>query len=74
MVKEGHGGEDGASDGNDVELGDVVVLQNAFSHLQPIRSSDLDKNNNRKYLHVERQQNCPYFCKHQLTACLCRSL
>jgi len=36
VVKEGHGREDGAADGNDVELGNVVVLQDALGHFQAI--------------------------------------
>ena len=41
VVEEGHGGEDGATHGNDVELGDVVVLEDALRHLQTIRGRDL---------------------------------
>ena len=41
VVEKRHGGEDGASDGQDVELGDVVVLQNAFRHLQAVGGRDL---------------------------------
>ena len=33
VVEEGHGGEDGSSHWNDVELSDVVVLQDALRHL-----------------------------------------
>jgi hypothetical protein len=36
VVKEGHGGEYGAADRNDVELGNVVVLQDALGHFQAI--------------------------------------
>ena len=41
VVEEGHGGEDGPSHGDDVELGDVVVLEDALRHLQTICGSDL---------------------------------
>ena len=41
VVEEGHGGEDGPSDGDDVELSDVVVLEDALRHLQTIRGRDL---------------------------------
>ena len=41
VVEEGHGGEDGPAHGNDVELGDVVVLEDALCHLQTIRGRDL---------------------------------
>ncbi len=41
MVEEGHGGEDGPAYGDDVELGDVVVLKDALSHLQPVGRRDL---------------------------------
>ena len=41
MIEEGHGGEDGAADRDDVELCDVVVLQDAFGHFQAICSCDL---------------------------------
>ena len=41
VVEEGHGGEDGPSHGDDVELGDVVVLEDALRHLQTIRGRDL---------------------------------
>ena len=41
VVEERHGGEDGTADGDDVELGDVVVLQDALRHLQAVGGSDL---------------------------------
>ena len=41
VVEEGHGGEDSPSHWNDVELGDVVVLEDALRHLQTICGSDL---------------------------------
>ena len=42
VVEEGHGGEDRPSHWNDVELGDVVALQDALRHLQPIGPSYLE--------------------------------
>ena len=41
VVVEGHGGEDGAAHRDDVELGHVVVLQDALRHLQAVRGGDL---------------------------------
>ena len=42
VVEEGHGGEDGTSHWNDVELGDVVVLEDALRHLQTICGCNLE--------------------------------
>ena len=41
MVEEGHGGEDGAAHRDDVELGHVVVLQDALGHLQAVCGGNL---------------------------------
>ena len=41
VVEEGHGGEDGPAHWNDVELGDVVVLEDTLCHLQPVGSHNL---------------------------------
>ena len=42
VVEEGHGGEDGPAHRNDVELGDVVVLQDALGDLQPVGGDGLE--------------------------------
>ena len=44
MIEEGHGGKDGAPNRNDVELGNVVVLQDTLGHLQPIGGRNLEVN------------------------------
>ena len=41
VVEEGHGGEDGPAHRNDVELGDVVVLEDALRDLQPVGADHL---------------------------------
>ena len=41
MIEEGHGGKDGAPNRNDVELGNVVVLEDTLGHLQPIGRRNL---------------------------------
>ena len=41
VVEEGHGGEDGAAHRDDVELGHVVVLQDALRHLKAVCGCNL---------------------------------
>jgi hypothetical protein len=41
VIEEGHGGEDGASNRDDVELGDVVVLEDGLGHLEAVGGGDL---------------------------------
>ena len=42
VVEEGHGREDGPAHWNDVELGDVVVLEDALCHFQAVGSHNLE--------------------------------
>ena len=42
VVEEGHSGKDGPTHGDDVELGDVVVLEDALGHLEAVGGGNLE--------------------------------
>ena len=42
VVEEGHGWKDGPAHGDDVELGDVVVLEDALGHLEAVGGGNLE--------------------------------